>query len=414
MRLVVPLCVAMCALAGGQHPARAQSASGNLLLTENEALARQQAFDPRIRAIRARAASVRAAQSERTRWPNPVAAYSRERAGDTSDLFLVGRQDFPVFGRMAHLRAAGRLAVDVADAETTFEVVDRQAALRRTFAVLLGTQEQVTVLEAAVLELRRLVEILRIREEAGEGSRYDRLRGERAVVDLDNERDAAAIARERARIALAAFLGPETTAEGLVAAGSLGQPPPPPLADLVARALETRADYRASELTAAQFEAERRAARTLRLPSPSVGYGLKRSGIGSALDNGYQLSVDVAVPLFNRGQSAVALAEAEHTRVSLEGASLRLLVESEVRSAHVTLMLERDRADRYRQSVGASAEPLTAIARIAYDEGEAGILELLDAHRQLLDARLEMLNLDMASRLAAIELDRVAGVEARP
>jgi outer membrane protein TolC len=43
-----------------------------------------------------------------------------------------------------------------------------------------------------------------------------------------------------------------------------------------------------------------------------------------------------------------------------------------------------------------------------------GILELLDAERQALDARLRLLELAAAARRAAIDLDRVVGVEFRP
>jgi outer membrane protein TolC len=43
-----------------------------------------------------------------------------------------------------------------------------------------------------------------------------------------------------------------------------------------------------------------------------------------------------------------------------------------------------------------------------------GILELLDAERQALDARLRVLELAGAARRAAIELDRVMGQEFRP
>jgi outer membrane protein, heavy metal efflux system len=76
--------------------------------------------------------------------------------------------------------------------------------------------------------------------------------------------------------------------------------------------------------------------------------------------------------------------------------------------------MEQARAARYRASVADATEPLAAIARVAYEEGELGILELLDANRQLVEARLRVLELAAAARLAAIELDRVTGVEVTP
>ena len=71
-------------------------------------------------------------------------------------------------------------------------------------------------------------------------------------------------------------------------------------------------------------------------------------------------------------------------------------------------------AERYRlESVEPAAE-LVAIADAAYQEGEYGILELLDAHRVTLGAETRLLELSAAARRAAIELDRVMGGEAGP
>jgi cobalt-zinc-cadmium efflux system outer membrane protein len=414
MRLLVPVFVLACVVALHGRPVLAQSSPPVQPLTEAEALARQRAADPRLRAILSRSAAVRASQAERTRWPNPVMAFSRESVGGTSDVFLVGRQELPVSSRRRHLRAAGGLAVDAADAEPAFDIGQLQAALRQAFTTLLAAQERETVLDEAVRDLDRLVELLRVREQAGEGSRYDRLRGERALVDLRDERAAASIARAGARVELARFLGPNVAPDGLTAAGTLDLPPPPPVDELIEQALQVRADYRATALMASQYERERQAARALRVPTPLLGYGLKRSGGANVFNNGYQLAIEVPVPLFNRGQSAVALVEAEAARTDLERASLGLLVASEVRGAHVRLTLQRQRESRYRQSVADAAEPLTGIARVAYEEGELGILELLDAQRQLVDARLQLLTLAEAGRLAAIELDRVTGVEVKP
>ena len=69
---------------------------------------------------------------------------------------------------------------------------------------------------------------------------------------------------------------------------------------------------------------------------------------------------------------------------------------------------------RYQESAAAIAEPLAEIGRVGYEEGELSILELLDAERQALDARLQVLELAAAARRAAIELERAIGQEFRP
>jgi outer membrane protein, heavy metal efflux system len=270
------------------------------------------------------------------------------------------------------------------------------------------------VLRRSADELGQLVDILRMREEAGEGARYDRLRGQRALVDLESDLDTSRIARARAQVDLASFLGPSVDPGSLVVSGSLHPEPPVPLPVLLDRALAVRADYRATQLTVARYDAERRAAIALRVPTPTLGYGLKRSATGTTAGNGSVFSVDISVPLFNRGQSAVALATARAAQADAERTFLRVRIETEVRAAHLTLTMEQARAARYRESIVDTAEPLAAIARLAYEEGELGILELLDANRQVAEARLRDLELAAAARLAAIELDRVTGFEVTP
>jgi outer membrane protein TolC len=210
-------------------------------------------------------------------------------------------------------------------------------------------------------------------------------------------------------------MGPGVIPEALVAADALiATPPQAPLPALIEQALTNRGDYRAAELAIARFDAERSAATRLQIPTPSLTGGLKRSDLGGTASAGYQVSVDVTLPLFSRGQAATALATAQRTRAQAEAQTWRLQIEADVRAAYEVAAILQERAARYQESTAAIAEPLARIGRVGYEEGELGILELLDAERQALDARLRVLELAGAARRAAIELDRVMGQEFRP
>ena len=56
-----------------------------------------------------------------------------------------------------------------------------------------------------------------------------------------------------------------------------------------------------------------------------------------------------------------------------------------------------------------NAEELVQIATVAYREGEVGILELLDAARTALRARIRSIDLRLDARLAQIALERAVG-----
>ena len=384
-------------------------------LTESEAVARFMATSPWIRALNARIDEVRAGHAERTLWPNPSVTYARESVFNTDDTFLLGRQELPISGRRGQLGTAGRIAVEAAQAEARFQTMQLQAGLRDAYTALLLAQEREAVLSSGIDALQRLVDVLRVREEGGEGSSYDRIRGARAVLDLEADLSAAAAARAHAQGQLAAYLGSPTIPATFVAADALGPVTAlPSLATVVQVALSSRGDYQSTRLSIGQFDAEREAATRLRVPTPTLTGGVKRSDIGSTIASGYQFSVDVALPLFSHGQAAVALANARKAQAEAEAETWRGRIEAEVRAAHTALRIHQDRAARYRQSAADIAEPLAKIGRVAYEEGELGILELLDSDRQALDARLRILDLAAAARRAAIELDRVIGWEFRP
>ena len=416
MRLAVFVCVgAVYALPCGAQTSAQTAPASTLRVTEREALTRFVTSDPRMRALNARIDEIRATQAERTLWANPSATFARESVLGVRDTFLLARQEFPISGRRNRLQVAGRLAVEAAKAEAQSERVQLQADVRDAHAALLLAQGREEALQGAIDALQKLVSMLRAREEGGEGSTYDRMRGQRALIQLQAERSLAAGDRARAQGRLASYLGPGITSEGLAATESgIATVSQPPLPALIEQALANRGDYRASELSITRFEAERAAAARLQIPTPTLTGGLKRSDLGGATSSGYQVSVDLSMPLLNRGQAATAIAAAQMARAQAEAESWRLQIEAEVGAAYNLAAIQQDRLTRYQEAAATIAEPLAEIGRVGFEEGELSILELLDADRQALEARLHTLELAGAARRAAIELDVAIGREFRP
>ena len=384
-------------------------------LTEEQALERMRAGHPYLEALRLGVREVEAEARERSLIPNPTVGYTREDSGLGVDDFLLLSLELPLRGRASLLHAAATQAATTAAARADASRLDFEARLRLAFTDLLLAQERVAVLQAGATELGRLIDVLRAREREGEGSRFDRLRTEREVADIETDLREAGIEGSLARYGLAAFLAPGTDPEGLSAVGRLLEGAViPSVPDLLGQALDQRSDHRALTLGETRWETERRAAERLRLPVPAVTAGLKRSSTSLARDSGYVIAATLAVPLFNRGQQQVMRAEAARTRTVAERDALRIRIESEVRAAHAEASRYRALADRYRTESVEPAAELAAIATTAYEEGEYGILELLDAHRVVLSAELRLLDLSAAARRAAINLDLAVGREAAP
>ena len=383
-------------------------------LTEQQALARMRAEYPQVRALSLTVRELEAEVRERTVLTNPTISYTREDGGPTADDFLLVTQELPLWGRRRLLGEAAGQAVSAAAAGVEADLLAVETDLRLVFTDLLVGQERVRSLEAGVTQLGALVAVLRTREEQGEGPRFDRLRVEREMADVETDLAAAQIGRRMAQARLASFFAAGTDPEGLSAAGNLDERRALPDTSVTARVLERRSDYRALTLQVGRWEIERRAAERLRLPGALLTGGMKRADSSGSSDTGYAVTAAVSVPVFNRGQVQVVRADAGRARAAAERQTLAARIAADINAAHTAATRYRELADRYRTDSVERATELVTIVTAAYEEGEYGILELLDAHRVTLRARLRLLELSAAARRAAIDLDRAVGGEMTP
>ena len=88
-----------------------------------------------------------------------------------------------------------------------------------------------------------------------------------------------------------------------------------------------------------------------------------------------------------------------------------MTIRGEIAAWRGAALERRAAAERYRASAVTSASDVERIARVSYESGERGILELLDAYRTSASARVRQAALDVSAREAEIELEFVSGWE---
>jgi cobalt-zinc-cadmium efflux system outer membrane protein len=86
---------------------------------------------------------------------------------------------------------------------------------------------------------------------------------------------------------------------------------------------------------------------------------------------------------------------------------IRAAIEGTVEALNVRLRAR----DEYRTELAESGPELIRIATIAYQEGEIGILQLLDAYRVQRQTQLRLLDIQAVVKEAQIELERALGEE---
>jgi outer membrane protein, heavy metal efflux system len=402
MRTIVCVALAVCI---------PSAAGAQIVLTEAEALARLSVESPRVRALRGQIEVARADILAAGRLPNPRVTLSRESVAGIAEDYLTVTQPLPVTGR----RGLEIQSAEAALRATEFRAADLEhrarAELRRAFAMLRQSQAREEDLTAALLRLRELSDVLARREAAGDAAGFDRLRAEREVLDLEADRAEAAIARASAQATLAGFFAPAVNPRDLRAAPASA--PPRSLASL--EHLLARAESSRGELLALAQDAEaavfaRKAADRRNVPEPEVVAGLKTSNAAGS-DRGSVISLVATVALFDRARPEKARAEARERQARAQLEAERLRVRAEVAGLRQAVVERRAIANTYRSAAVAHADELQRIARVSYEAGERGILELLDAYRSAIAARTRLAGLEALAAQAEIELEYATASE---
>src|SRR5581483_11774940 len=268
------LWIAVPAISAGQDPA---------VWSEAQVVERFLSLSPQARELRTRVALTEADAKTRTVYPNPSVSYSREGAGYNE--FFEAAQTLPLNGRIRYLREAGSAAVSAADASREAALWSLRIDLRQAFYRMLAAQERVNLLSASVNEVSDLIRVLRQREDEGEGSRYDRLRAEREIAEVRTDVAGANTLVAAARAAVIGYL-PEGARVQSVSGSLPVAIDAPSVENLMARAANSRAEFRAERQALARYKLEEQAAQRLRIPDPQVSAGVKRADvIGGAAPN---------------------------------------------------------------------------------------------------------------------------------
>ena len=406
---------------------RASLAIASILLLPSAALASSPAVteadavrlfleeSPRVRALPLIVQSVGAELRVDARVSNPNIAYQIEDAAGVRDDFLTIQQELPITGRRGLLRDRAEFASLAAGLAAEREVLADAYSMKASFYEILYREQALDRLRGGAELLARVVEILDRREREGEGSGYDLLRAEQELVAVRIATTRAEAALSLAQSRFGSFFDPALQMEASMLEGDLGTTGADPATDeAVERALSQRTDLKALTAESERHGLERRAARRRRFPEPTLTAGWKRTQVLNLSDTGFVAILMVPLPIFDHGQRTAERAAADRQRVDLESEILQREIRAEVQTALARERAARAVAQQYGEDVERRAGELRMIAQLAYDEGESGILELLDAHRTSLAMELVALAARYESKSAEIERDRAIGIEVKP
>ncbi|MDP3543934.1 MAG: TolC family protein [Elusimicrobiota bacterium] len=308
----------------------------------------------------------------------------------------------------------GRAASFEADAAAALHrraVVEASARAREAYADLYEAERSLIFLDEIVDLLRRFSRVAEAKYAAGKGTQTDALKAQLELTRMLNEKALASAAVAGARAALNAAMGREEDAPLPALAPPASAPPSASWTELRALALAENPGLAAAAGEAGKARAELGMKRSEWLPDVTLRYRRRaENGMRS-----HDASLGLSLPVWfwkQAGTASHAGYEARYAEALRDGEKLDLL--AALRGAHASVLTESRLREAYRTTVIPQAESALRSAEAAYQSDRAGFLDLLDAGRSLITARLESVRHDADLERALAALSRAVGRETVP
>ncbi|MDF3070359.1 MAG: Heavy metal efflux outer membrane protein CzcC family [Polyangiaceae bacterium] len=337
--------------------------------------------------------------------PNPKLVVEHQRAltGVAERETVVGLSvPLGVSGRRWLLQDVATAREQAAKAEARASLFEAAVSFREAYALAVVDQAHVDARHEAQSFLDALATLVQGLARGGEAAGYDSLRQSSESRSHRRHLEAALARAASSRALLEAWLG-----EGLVLSADLAQ-----LGQLAGGpAVDRLSDAPAvQQLLAAAHseELEARAARRRAVPDLELFAGYRSVRIGGEPGQGFSVSLQLPVTLFDRGQGQAAQAEAARRTFAAQASQLRQRHRAQLK-AHLAMLDRLEAAFEESAAANAEASVVREKATRLYAAGEATITELLEAHRAAEEAKLAHIALAQDIALSRLALMRAAG-----
>lgn len=383
-------------------------------LTLREALATALLRNPKLATF---AYSIRSAEARTLQaglWPNPEVEAEFENfagSGDTSgtdalETTIALSQTFPLGGDIEHRRRRAELQGELAGWDYEAARIALLTEVTQRFVNVLATQRQVDLAQDSVKLAEQVRDSINRRVDAGDAPAVERLRAVVPVVAAKIELQSAQRALDSARLQLASTWG-STLPRFTKVAGDLNSlQPVPPATALVALVNQNPDVARwAIEITARQTEIK--LAQAEAMPDLTGALGYRR--FNDSDDNALVAGISIPLPVFDRRQGDILAARLDVASALQERRATELRVQAALAAAYAQLTTAHSKAVILRdEALPPATEAYEAIRR-AFDQGDLGFLDVLDAERTLIDFRQQYLDTLAAYHGAVAQIEGLIG-----
>jgi len=272
---------------------------------------------------------------------------------------------------------------------------------------LLHQAQSIAAAEAVQL-LEQVRERVRVSVESGEAARYEIIKADAEIINARERLLTSSLMAEQILIELNR-LAAGNLPSGWALTGDLGEDlEVSSLVQIQQQVREHNPELAALQAQVMQSQAQLRSAQGSRWPGLELRYSQLRD---PEVRQG-QLSVGVQIPIMDTRSGPIAQASAELQRAEarLEGRQAEL--QQQILVISKSLEIARLRIEALSQGSVREAEAALRVAQAAYQFGERGILDVLDAQRVLRSVRADLIDARYQLQVARIALEQLMGQHA--
>lgn len=320
----------------------------------------------------------------------PLLSIPRPSFIDGQELTVRVDQEFETAGRRRLRSESAVASLEVARSLLADQRRRLELSVQRAYLQIVLAKADREVARAALEDIDRMLGITKARLDQGEiaGGELRRLQVER--LRFVDDQFSTELAFKNAKAALLALLGFSDLSRNFDVSGDLAEVPaslagvsgggPGATFDRVAfeqQALAARPDLIAARGEERRADTETQMQRALRTPNITLGGGYKRT----LTSNGVVFGLTVPLPLFNRNPGGIARAEAERRRAANRSAAAEATARLDVQQAVNAIEVNQARVRYIEQDTLTAAREARDGVMAAYQVGEAGLIDYLDAQR---------------------------------
>ncbi|OGP70224.1 MAG: hypothetical protein A2Y80_07870 [Deltaproteobacteria bacterium RBG_13_58_19] len=308
-------------------------------------------------------------------------------------------------GRRGKRQEAARFGIEASEKALSNEQINIRAKVRELFYRLLADAQLTRIAKENLESGRELLDMVEKRVRVGESRHLELVKARVEFYTLEREYKKAQITWEGDRQVLNQFLA-DSLGKTFQMTGDLAK-----LDEVIPLKRWRQAALTAHPLMAAQEATIRQARTTLGaerqawVPDVTAKFFINNDidlrGVGGGLS--------IPIPLWNRKGGEVARAAAEERQAKHGLQALRQELETKLASQYSLYDAARRQVETYQKDILPQAAESLKIATFSYQQGETGLLELLDSRRVYRTTEQDYYRALLDYWLARVELWRVAG-----